>query len=842
MLKRVFRLIVKHPGPVFALGLLATIPCVYWTARLYSNLRLDLEELLPRQAQSILDLGEVRTRLQTVESLSILLFSKDIDASRRFVDAFAARLSELPPDVSAGVEYRIRREIEFFDRRKALFVELEDLKKLRDYIADRLDYEISLRNPLNIFSGVDIPEPRFRVQRFLLRYQHQDQAERFSKFPGGYYATPDQTKRAVIVYLPAGQNTIKGRLKLKEEVQKIYEGLKIEERPKDLEVHYTGEVQNNIDEYHAVLDDIQRSATLVTLVVTAAVLIYFKTVLGAAALFFSLLMARFWAFSVTWFSVGYLNANSAFMGSIVLGSGITYGVMLLSRYMEERRAGHPPAESATVAMDQTVRATWTASLAAALAYGSLAVTKFEGFRQYGLIGFCAMIFCWGSALFILPALILLLEKVHPLVGVHTRRNRHRLFAPIVFILAKYPKRALVLASMLTGISIYFLAGLKMDQVIETDLLNLRSKTSLTSGAAYWARQQDEIFRSYLSPVVVMPRTEDDALRIATALKEKMRDDGDSRLMVSVRSIHDFVPPQQQEKVAVLHEIARLLPRNILRQLPPSERKLADQLLTSEAMRPFGDSDLPEMILRRFTEKTGEVGRLVLVEPPLGSAKWTFDRLNRFVTDLRAISAQTTGGRIPVAGSHPITRDMFDAITHDGPRATLVALFAVLGLVVLLFRKTFPAAMVIGSLVLGMVWMAGFALAFKIKINFLNFIALPIGFGLGVDYGVNILERYLHDRDHNVMKALRETGSAVTLCSFTTVAGYTSLIIASNQAFVSFGWLAVAGEVGTMLAAIMTLPSVLLLIQRRRRRSLRKNQRWRLEQASDQPPERENRVA
>ena len=46
-----------------------------------------------------------------------------------------------------------------------------------------------------------------------------------------------------------------------------------------------------------------------------------------------------------------------------------------------------------------------ASGAAALAYGSLMITDFRGFRDFGIIGGVGMVFCWISAITILPAAV-----------------------------------------------------------------------------------------------------------------------------------------------------------------------------------------------------------------------------------------------------------------------------------------------------------------------------------------------------------------------------------------------------------------------------------------------------
>ncbi len=91
---------------------------------------------------------------------------------------------------------------------------------------------------------------------------------------------------------------------------------------------------------------------------------------------------------------------------------------------------------------------------------------------------------------------------------------------------------------------------------------------------------------------------------------------------------------------------------------------------------------------------------------------------------------------------------------------------------------------------------------------LNFIALPITFGIGVDYATNVFQRRRLDHARSIGDVIRTTGGAVGLCSLTTVIGYSSLLVARNQALISFGLLAVLGEVACLAAALLALPAVL----------------------------------
>jgi predicted RND superfamily exporter protein len=117
--------------------------------------------------------------------------------------------------------------------------------------------------------------------------------------------------------------------------------------------------------------------------------------------------------------------------------------------------------------------------------------------------------------------------------------------------------------------------------------------------------------------------------------------------------------------------------------------------------------------------------------------------------------------------------------------------------------------VIASLILGVVWMVGGAAASDIKLNFLNFIALPITFGIGCEYPFNIFDRsrLLHG---DVSMAVKRSGGAVAMCSLTTIIGYGSLLVADNQALQSFGHLAMSGELTTLAAAMLVLPAMLHL--------------------------------
>jgi len=93
-----------------------------------------------------------------------------------------------------------------------------------------------------------------------------------------------------------------------------------------------------------------------------------------------------------------------------------------------------------------------------------------------------------------------------------------------------------------------------------------------------------------------------------------------------------------------------------------------------------------------------------------------------------------------------------------------------------------------------------------RINFLNFMALPITVGVGADYAVNVMRRWDLSVVERERAAFVRTGGAVVLCSLTTVLGYAALLTSINGAVRSFGLAAAAGEVIMLMAATVFLPS------------------------------------
>jgi hypothetical protein len=781
----------------------------FYSVKLFSNLKTDLEELLPLQARSVQDLNEVRSRLLTTNNLAVLALSSHTAESKKFMDDLATEMNKLSSDVVAGVEYRIDKEIAFFQGRKSLFIDREDLMSIKRFIQDRINYELTLYNPLTIVENKNIKEPSLDFKALQNKYQAKTSG--YSRFPDGYYASPDQKKRVLLANLPAHMSGISASKALRAATDEVIAKLNPKKYAPDLEIHFGGGVQDLIDEHEALIEDLLLSTVLVCILVTLAMLFYFKSLMGTLSLLIALFVGTFWTFGAGFFQIGYLNANSAFMASIVIGNGINFGIILLARFMEERRKRKEAPRALYIAIQKTLSATGVAALAAGLAYGSLMLTSFRGFRQFGIIGFTGMALCWIATYTFMPSFMILLYRIG-FFRKPVRKSNPVVTTWITALIKKSPKAILGITAIATLLSALSLTRIGPD-LIETDMKKLRNKHSAENGSIFWSAVVDDIFQKYLLPVVVLPKNKDDVKTIANEIRKTKSAEGAQSFIVNVSTLDDFIPANQEEKVKILHDIDLLLPRQLLAKLSPEEKGMTRELLSKNSLQTFGLNDLPEMVRGKFRERDGTMGKIVMIEPSLSPELAKSENLIHFVHSIRDAADRVAPGTA-VAGTLPVTSDLFESIVKDGPKATLFAFIAVFSLVILLFRDIPTVAQCSFALLMGVLLLFGYILIFHQKINFLNFIALPITFGIGVDYGVNIFQRYRLEKKKGILPVLKHTGGAVMLASFTTVTGYGSLLIASNQAFVSFGKLAVLGEFTCVFAAVIALPALISYIEQR----------------------------
>src|SRR5207253_2144401 len=115
-------------------------------------------------------------------------------------------------------------------------------------------------------------------------------------------------------------------------------------------------------------------------------------------------------FGLTRLVIGYLNTQTAFLGAIVLGNGINYGLIYLARVKQLRRRGIELVPACVEGAQSTAEATLLASAATSVSFGTLIIAANRGFRHFGIIGGMGMLLCWMGTFLLVPALLAVYEK------------------------------------------------------------------------------------------------------------------------------------------------------------------------------------------------------------------------------------------------------------------------------------------------------------------------------------------------------------------------------------------------------------------------------------------------
>jgi predicted exporter len=645
-----------------------------------------------------------------------------------------------------------------------------------------------------------------------------DRQELLGKFPDGYVMGEVPGRKigeriqalAMVIRLDAPPDDYHDIVALDREVRRVVD--RLEPARQGIEIGYGGYVASNLMEHAALAEDLVWATVLVLLAVAAAVVVYNRTWKALFAVGIPLLAGTFATFGLAELAVGHLNSNTAFLGSIVVGNGINVGLILFARYLEERRGGAGPLPAMEVAVGSTWLATLTAAGAAGVSYASLLSTDFRGFNQFGLIGGLGMALSWLFSYAVTPALVLAWERRAPISRAGQRPARPIFTAALSATVARWPRVTVGAALLLSVFAAAYVVRFARDP-IEYDFRKLRDLSALAEGApGWWDARVDLLHGEHLSPTVLLARDEAEAREITRRLEAHRRAHPDG-FFGHVTSVASFVPEDQEAKLPVIREIRALATPDNLAFLSPEKRMAIAQVLPPADLRPFGAADLPEQLRRQLTEVDGRVGTPVLLHASTRMDVWDGRDIRRFAEELRSI--QLPRPDVPMASSTLVFADVLDAIERDGPRATLLSLGGVVVLLLVAFglgkrsvRSLSDAGWVLAALALGVLWFVGLAGALGLRLNMLNFIALPITFGIGVDYATNVFQRRRIDHARSIADVVRTTGGAVALCSLTTVIGYSSLLIARNQALTSFGLLAVIGEAACLAAALVALPAVL----------------------------------
>jgi len=836
LLVRLGELQTRRPLLVLLLVLATLLPTGLLALRL--SLRTEFTELLPDGKRSVIEARRIAERLSgkvaanagTGSTLSVVAKSENIDALKRFIDTLAPAVRRLDPKLVTSVQVGSREVQDFFRAHKHLYADLADIRKIHDDVIDRYDYEVQKKGGMDLglddaassdAAGKDVPPP-LDAQALEDRFKKKiEEAQKQQPGTDGYYIGKSKgaTYGVLLVRSPLSSMDPLA-FELRSQIQKLVRDIHPQAWDPQLTVGYSGNLITAAETKHEITQDMVQIGSVGVAMILGVILLFFLRVRVLACMGLTILVGCTWSFAGAYLSIGYLNLASGLMVSIITGNGINFGIVYMARYIEARRAQQSISEAVLTAHRETHIATLAAAAAAMVAYGSLAMTNFRGFKHFGAIGGMGMTLCWIATYLLLPALLTITERIRPMFGRGPSwRSKARGYYGYPFVwAAKRAPGAIALFGVVSGaltiaVSVHYFAQDPMEYNLRTVLGGKAHRQ--TEAGALAGRVDDIVGRAGQDGrAIVVDRVDQVEPLVRALLKRRDAVPRDVRPFEKVVTIFDILPKDQAEKIQLLSEIRDRVERGHKRGFVSDKDYAKINEYIPEHLEPVEMNDLPDAVARPFIDHDGMRGRIVYIVPTAGESVYNARYLQRWADAFRE-TRLPNGEVIYGSGDPVIFADVLQSIREEAPKAILLSFVGTLLVIFVAFRGSKNGLLALSVLVVGLSWLVAFLYFDHIKLNFLNFVALPISIGVGADYALNIMKRRELTSDAALPRALVETGGAVVLCSLTTTLGYVALMFSMNGATESFGLTAAAGEVTTLLAAVLLLPAILFWMNKRK---------------------------
>ena len=494
----------------------------------------------------------------------------------------------------------------------------------------------------------------------------------------------------------------------------------------------------------------------------------FRTLAGYGFVMVPLLVGMFWALGLTGWMLGRVNLMAAGFGAVLLGVGDDVGILLFSRYREERRAGRPKARALRAALLGTGPGVVAGALATALAFLALAFTPFPGIRDLGLTTGLGLLACLAATFLVLPPL-----------------PRRRTWAPLAAL-------ALLILALAGAPRTRWEEDLRRFRAQGNPALTLQERLSRNLGAS-------------LQPLALqIPLEDPDRLPARW-----------NRLSPVLRSAGLPVPDWQSLDPELRHALgSETWRRQVLEAaaqagLDPAGLEGPLSALAAAASDPAQPVRALQALLPKGAEARVETRPWNLWDglrrgrraAPLAPALTVPVRLDEASLGRLTPEVEAAGGRF--VGTQPLFRVVKGIAREAVQQAVLLALVGIFAVVAFFGRSLRFALLALIPLLASQAGALG-ALGWTGEpLTFLSLMAIPIALGVSVDTAFNLLHRARGEAD-----APQRVARVNAVCAGTTLAGFGGMVFSGYRGLRGLGLACLGGVALALLLTQWLLPVLL----------------------------------
>ncbi len=606
--------------------------------------------------------------------------------------------------------------------------------------------------------------------------------------------------------------------------------------PNGVTVRLTGQIPLDDQEFGTVKEGFALNSIITVLAVLLILWLALKSGRLILAVFVSTFVGLVLTAAVGLALVGALNLISIAFAVLFIGIGVDFGIQFSVRYRDERFAQPELIPAVTTAGVKAGRALSLAAAATAAGFYSFLPTDYKGVSELGLIAGNGMIIAFLVSITLLPALITLLHP--PSEG---KEVGYRFLAPLDEFLSTHRWWVIGLTVGIAVVGSPLLLKVRFD----FNPLNLNSPKvesvatllDLTKNAETTPNKID-----VLSP----------SLDAAKALSEKLAQVPE---VGSVKTLADFVPTDQDPKLALIQDANELLgPSLTPAQIKPAPsedddigalkaagtrfdhaadkgsgeaaataRRLADDLRKLAAAPPEARDLARKAIIPAMTIVIGQVrgilsaGPLTLQNlPPALVRAWTAPSgqarievtpkdLSNSNTTLAKFSDAVLAVAPDATGQPVIIQDSGKSVVWAFTEAGILAFCSIAILLFLVLRKVIDVLLTLVPLLLAGVLTMEVTVLIGLPLNFANIIALPLLLGLGVAFKIYFVMAWRSGQTHLLQSSLTR---AVFFSAMATAVAFGSLWSSNHPGTSSMGELLALSLACTLVAAVFFQPALM----------------------------------
>jgi len=246
-------------------------------------------------------------------------------------------------------------------------------------------------------------------------------------------------------------------------------------------------------------------------------------------------------------------------------------------------------------------------------------------------------------------------------------------------------------------------------------------------------------------------------------------------------------------------------KEIMGRLPTSYYQARNELRNPEALFASPDYSFTVVTLRTNTGSSAPLIKKLV---------------NNIREALRNVEELNPGSRAEVTGFNAIDKATFEVIISDFSVITLLSMSLVLLIVLITFKSLAKALMPMLVVVNALITSLGAAGYLGLEMTVVSMVAAAMIIGLGIDFGIHVVNAYYNERrkhssEQSLRNAMKELLRAMTGASFTTIAGFLSLLFGVVPAMKTLAVILAIGIFNTLLGASLLLPSVLYVYDKNR---------------------------